>query len=150
MVVALILRRSSSGIFRKKSQFSRSGTVGGGCGAMFSAFSRVSPLFFAGQISTQMPQPVQSSGATWMLYFIPAHSLSRTSVDLNVAGAASSSRESYTLIRMTACGQTMAHLPHWIHVFVSHTGISRARLRFSHFAVPVGNVPSQGKALTGI
>ncbi len=94
MVVGLILRRSSSGIFRKNSQFSRSGTRRGGCGSMFNAFSRVSVLFFAGQISTQMPQPVQSSGATWMLYFMLAHSLSRTSVDLNVAGAPWSSRES--------------------------------------------------------
>ncbi len=79
---------------------------------MLMAFSRVSVLFFAGQISTQIPQPVQSSGATWMLYFIPAHSLSRTSVDLKVAGAPASSFESYTLIRITACGQTIAHLPH--------------------------------------
>src|SRR5437660_12493434 len=112
MVVGLILRRSSSGMPKKKSQFSRSGTRNGGCGAMFNALSRVSVLFFAGQISTQIPQPVQSSGATWMLYFIPPHSLSRTSVDLNVAGAFSNSEESYTLIRITACGQTIAHLPH--------------------------------------
>ena len=34
-----------------------------------------------------MPHPVQSSGATWMVYFRPAHSLSRASVDLKVAGA---------------------------------------------------------------
>ena len=38
---------------------------------MLIAFSRVSLLFLAGQMSTQMPQPVQSSGATWMVYFIP-------------------------------------------------------------------------------
>ena len=31
----------------------------------------------------------------------------------------------------------------------SHTGISSAMLRFSHCAVPVGHVPSTGKALTG-
>ena len=61
---------------------------------MFNALSRVSALFFAGQISTQIPHPVQSSGATWMLYFMLPHSLSRTSVDLKVAGALSSSRES--------------------------------------------------------
>src|SRR5215470_18497652 len=94
IVVGLILRRSSSGMFRKKFQLSRSGTRSGGCDSMLRAFSRVSVLFLAGQISTQMPHPVQSSGATWMLYFILAHSLSRTSVDLKVAGAASSSRES--------------------------------------------------------
>ena len=38
---------------------------------MLIAFSRVSLLFFAGQTSTQMPQPVQSSGATWIVYFMP-------------------------------------------------------------------------------
>ena len=31
----------------------------------------------------------------------------------------------------------------------SQTGISRARLRFSHLAVPTGQVPSTGNALTG-
>src|SRR5438477_4105641 len=113
------------------------------------AFRRVSALFLAGQISTQMPHPVQSSGATWMEYFSLAHSLSRASVVLNVAGAAARYCGSNTLIRSTACGHTMAHFPHWIHVLVSHTGISSARLRFSHFAVPVGKVPSAGNALLG-
>src|SRR5450631_4353801 len=150
MVVSLILRRSSSGNLRKNSQFSLSGARSGGCGSMLMAFSRVSLLFLAGHTSTQMPQPVQSSGATWMVYFRPCHSLSRASVDLNVEGAFISSLESYTLIRITECGQTMAHLPHWMQVLVSHAGISSARLRFSHLAVPVGNVPSEGNALTGI
>ena len=36
-----------------------------------------------------------------------------------------------------------------MQILSSHTGISRARFRFSHFAVPVGQVPSTGKALTG-
>src|SRR5438552_17822568 len=113
------------------------------------ALSLVSLLFLAGQMSTQMPQPVQSSGATWMVYFMPCHSLSRTSVDLKVAGAPASSVLSYTLMRMTACGQTMAHLPHWMQVLVSQTGISTAMLGFAHLAVPVGKVPSGEKALTG-
>ena len=52
-------------------------------------------------------------------------------------------------MRMTLCGQTMAHLPHWMQTSGSHTGISSAMLRFSHFAVPVGYVPSTGSALTG-
>ena len=54
---------------------------------MLIAFRRVSLLFLAGQISTQMPHPVQSSGATWIVYFIPCHSRSRASVALHVAGA---------------------------------------------------------------
>src|SRR5262252_4449015 len=83
------------------------------------------------------------------MYFNPAHSLSFTSHDLNVAGDCARCSGSYTLMRMTACGHTMAHLPHWMQVLVSHTGISSARLRFSHSAVAVGKVPSMGKALTG-
>ena len=50
---------------------------------------------------------------------------------------------------MAACGQTSAHLLHWMQIFASHTGISSAMLRFSHCAVAVGQVPSTGKALTG-
>ena len=34
-------------------------------------------------------------------------------------------------MRMQACGQITTHLPHWMQVFSSHTGISSARLRFS-------------------
>ncbi len=43
----------------------------------------------------------------------------------------------------------MVHLLHWIQTSSSKTGISSAMLRFSHFVVAVGNVPSSGKALTG-
>ena len=50
---------------------------------------------------------------------------------------------------MVACGQMATHFKHWMHVFSSHTGISSARLRFSYCAVPVGNEPSFGNALTG-
>ncbi len=57
---------------------------------MLIAFSRTSLLFLTGQTSTQTPHPVQSSGATWIVYFMPAHSLSRASHDLKVAGAPSS------------------------------------------------------------
>src|SRR5205807_9974413 len=148
MLLVLILRRSSSGIFKKNSQFSRSGKRNGGCGIMLMAFSRVSGLFLAGQMSTQMPQPVQSSGATWMVYLSPAHSLSRASVDLNVLGTRVRAVGSETLIRITACGHTIAHFPHCMQVLVSQTGISRARFRFSHFAVPTGTVASAGNELT--
>ena len=58
--------------------------------------------------------------------------------DLNVSGAPSKCSGSYTLIRMVACGQTMAHLPHWIQVSSSHTGISNAIFRFSYCVVPSG------------
>jgi len=50
---------------------------------------------------------------------------------------------------MAACGHTIAHLLHWMQIFGSHVGISRAMFRFSHRAVSVGQVPSTGNALTG-
>src|SRR5436305_314060 len=50
---------------------------------------------------------------------------------------------------MVACGQTKAHLLHWMHTFGSQTGTSSAMRRFSHFVVPSGQVPSTGKADTG-
>jgi hypothetical protein len=53
------------------------------------------------------------------------------------------------LARITACGQTSTHFPHWMQMSGSHTGISLAMPRFSHRAVPVGKVPSAGSALTG-
>jgi hypothetical protein len=36
-----------------------------------------------------------------------------------------------------------------MQIFESQTGISSAMLRFSHFAVAIGQVPSTGNALTG-
>ena len=50
---------------------------------------------------------------------------------------------------MAAWGQAIAHLPHWMQMAGSQTGISNAMLRFSQRAVAVGNVPSHGIALTG-
>src|SRR5680860_52432 len=50
---------------------------------------------------------------------------------------------------MLAWGHENEHFAHWMHTAGSQIGISRAMLRFSHWAVPVGQVPSTGKALTG-
>jgi hypothetical protein len=50
---------------------------------------------------------------------------------------------------MAAWGQTSAHLLHWMQRSSSHTGMSMAMLRFSHWVVAVGQVPSGGKADTG-
>ena len=50
---------------------------------------------------------------------------------------------------MVACGQTRAHLLHWMQIFASQMGTSSAMVRFSHFVVPSGQVPSTGKAETG-
>ena len=85
--VTLILRRSISGSVRKKSQFTRSCSRNGGCGRMLMALSLTSVLFLAGQTSTQMRQPVQSSGATCSENFMPLNSGTRASVLLKVAGA---------------------------------------------------------------
>ena len=81
---------------------------------MLMAFNRASDLLRAGQTSTQIPQPVQSSTATCSVYFNPFHSGNRASADLNDEGAPWRTAASYTLLRMTACGQTITHLPHWI------------------------------------
>src|SRR5678815_2748471 len=104
---------------------------------------------FAGQTLTQRLQPVQSSGATWIVKKLSSYSLPLYCVDLKVAGASASALSSYTFARMAACGHTSAQWLHWMQIFESHTGISSARFRFSHFAVPTGQVPSIGKALTG-
>ena len=54
------------------------------------------------------------------------------------------------MLRMAACGQTAVHLPHWMQRVGSHSGRSRARLRFSYWEVPFGKVPSTGIWLTGM
>src|SRR5512136_2445818 len=80
---------------------------------------------------------------------MPGNSLNLESMCLKVDGALARNFLSYTLWRMTACGQTKTHLPHWMHRSDSQTGISRAILRFSHLVVPIGKVPSIGRAETG-
>src|ERR1035437_3588699 len=106
-------------------------------------------LLLAGQTSTHRVQPVQSSGATCSVYLRSFISFQRAGTDLNVDGAPARSLSSYTLARITLCGQTSTHLPHWMQSASSHTGISMAILRFSHCAVAMGKVPSMGMALTG-
>ena len=57
---------------------------------MLMALSRTSFLFFAGHSDTHRPQPVQSSGAIWIVNFMPLMSRSLKSTDLKVSGAFSS------------------------------------------------------------
>ena len=55
-----------------------------------------------------------------------------------------------TFALIAACGQITTHLLHCVHRSASsQTGTKSAIPRFSNMAVPVGNVPSAGKALTG-
>ena len=56
------------------------------------------------------------------------------------AAAFSSSLSKNGLI--TACGHTIAHWLHWIHLAESHSGTLTAIPLFSKAAVPASNVPS--------
>src|SRR5208283_2843272 len=49
---------------------------------------------------------------------------------------------------MTAWGQTIVQLPHWMQISSFQTGIFSAMLRRSYLVVPVGKVPSSGIWLT--
>ena len=150
MLLGLINVRSTSGSARKYSQLAASVSRKAGWGAMLSALRPTWDLSLTGQVSTHRVQPVQSSGATCTVYFIPGNSLNLESMDLNVAGASLSRSPAYTLWRMTACGQTKTHLPHWMHRSGSQTGMSSEMFRFSQRVVPVGKVPSTGIPETGI
>ncbi len=85
-----------------------------------------------------------------MVNNIPGTSRLRNDFVFNtLAESARNSLGSYTFIRIAACGQTIAHLPQSMHRSGSQIGISVAIVRFSTFDVPVGKVPSGGRALTG-
>src|SRR5438067_11858558 len=105
------------------------------------ALSLASALFLAGQTSTHRAHPVQSSAATWSVKLEHLNSGTRAPVLLKLSGALARAAGSCTLARMAACGQMATHLRHWMHMASSQTGISRARLRFSYWAVAVGKVP---------
>ena len=136
-------------MFRKNSQLAASDSRMGGCATMLMARRFTSRLSFTGQNSTHRVQPVQSSGATCRVYFRSFMSFQRAGTALKVGGAPARCASSYTLARITACGHTSTHLPHWMQSSSSHSGISSAMLRLSHCVVAVGNVPSMGMALTG-
>ena len=104
---------------------------------------------FAGHTSTHRLQPVQSSGATCNTYFCPRISRALTSNEFSDSGAFSISSGATTLARIAECGQAATQWLHWVHSGASQIGISSAMLRFSQRVVPVGQVPSGGKADTG-
>ena len=141
--------RSSGAIDWKKSQRGRSTSRWSATGSMLIALWLVSVLLLAGQTSTQTPQPVQSSGATWIVSRWSSRSLERNSLWRKSAGADSTAADGKTFILIVACGQTIAHLPQSMQILGSQIGISWAMARFSYFVVPLGNVPSTGIALTG-
>ena len=98
---------------------------------MLIALWPISVLLFAGQTSTQTPQPVQSSGATWIVRWCSARSLDRNGLVRKPSGVAAATSASKTFMRIVACGQTMAHLPQSMHTSGSQIGISLAIERFS-------------------
>src|SRR6266511_4280663 len=104
---------------------------------MSMALCLASSLLRAGHTSTHTPHPVQSSGATWMVSASPGCSREEKSLDWNPCGAPSSAEGSNTFIWMAVCGHTRAHLPQSMHIDGSHTGISSARVRFSHLALEI-------------
>ena len=137
------------GIVWKKSHRVRSTSRCSATGSMLMALWLESVLLLAGQTSTHTPQPVQSSGATWIVSRCSGSSRDRNSLCRKSIGAASSAAVGKTFIRIVACGQTIAHLPQSMQMAGSQIGSSWAIARFSYIAVPVGNVPSTGSALTG-
>ncbi len=144
-----IVRRSGSGIPRKKSQLARSSSRWSSRGSMLIALCLTSSFDFAGHTSTHTAQPVQSSGATWIVMRWSSRSRDRKGSVLNVSGAPARSSAGKALRRIAACGHTIVHLAHWMQISGSKIGISRAMPRRSYCVVPVGNVPSTGRALTG-
>src|SRR5512138_2225326 len=121
----------------------------GRASVMLMAFLPFSVFDSAGQISTQSEQPVQSSGATWSAYLCPFTSGDLKSIVRKSFGAPFAASGAKYFGRMAACGQMSAHLLHWMQRLGSQVGISSAMERFSHFEVPVGQVPSSGNAETG-
>src|SRR6187397_2426748 len=108
-----------------------------------------SVLLLAGHTSAHTPQPVQSSGATWIVSRWSGSSRDLNSLWRKSTGAASTEAVGKTFIRIVACGQTIAHLPQSMQMDGSQIGMVWAIARFSYLAVPVGKVPSAGRALTG-
>ncbi len=141
--------RSGSSIVSKNSKLARSRSRWSCLGSMSIALCLTSSLLRAGHTSTHTPHPVQSSGTTWIVMRRPGRSRSRHSLCRNVSGAPASASGSNTFMRMAVWGQTRAHLAQSMQMAGSQIGISRAIERRSHCAVPVGNVPSTGRAETG-
>src|ERR1035437_3480275 len=80
----------------------------------------------AGQTSTQIPQPVQSSAAMAMLSWWSGRSRDLKDLLWKPSGALSSCSFGKILIRSAACGQVTAHLPQSVHRSGSQIGRSWA------------------------
>src|SRR5674476_1672113 len=108
---------------------------------MLRALCPTTLLLVAGHCSTHTPQPVQSSGETWMLSRCGvASSLELKDLVAKVSGAPPRSSGGSTFIPIALCGHTIAHLPQSIQMSGSQIGISWASALFSYHVVPVGKV----------
>ena len=100
--------------------------------------------------STHSWQPVQSRGDTWMrkrMLFSAPPPVALSVLKPSGAFAASSSVSSTG--RMQACGHTVAHWLHWMHLSICHSGFMMAMPRFSYCVVPEGITPPGRNADTG-
>jgi len=103
----------------------------------------------AGQMSAQLPHPVQSKGLTWIRNLRPLNSLPLASTVTKSLGASLRSSSEASSGRMTAWGQTKEHWLHWMQFSGSQAGTLMAIPLFSYCVVAVGKIPSAGTALTG-
>src|SRR5947209_1818124 len=81
---------STSGNVRKNSQLAFSRSRMGGCETILIALCPTCRLSLTGHASTHKLHPVQSSGETCSVYFMPGNSLKCASVDGNDSGAPAS------------------------------------------------------------
>src|SRR5437588_11867912 len=80
---------STSGNVRKNSQLVFSRSRIGGCEAILIALRPTCRLSLTGHASTHNLHPVQSSGETCSVYFMPGNSLKCASIERNESGAPS-------------------------------------------------------------
>ena len=109
---------------------------------MSSKWTISSALSLAGQMSAQLPQPVQSSEDTCILYCNPSSPLPLASIVSNVSGALAASSSFKSIGLITACGQMYEHWLHWIQFSFFQCGRLTAIALFSNLAVPFSKVPS--------
>ena len=104
-----------------------------------------------GQVSTQTPQPRQSSTKTCIRNLSPSSFFTGglASTVTKLSGAFARAAGWISLARIAACGQAITHWLHWMHLAESHCGTFGATPRFSKRAVPVGMEPSKLIADTG-
>ena len=138
-VFASVPPMTLSGSERKNSTFSSwPAARSSGVWVRWIAFS------LTGQVSTQTPQPVQSSMKTCRRYLRPSSFLTGgfASTVLKEAGAPARFAGSISFERIAACGHAITHWLHWMQAAESHFGTDGAIPRFSNFEVAVGIEPS--------